>query len=151
MKVESLFDLGRECQDATIVWPSENRRATDKTQLQRFLGILNYIRPFYKGQAADILLLQQHLKKNPKPWTIEMSEPVKQIKRKVLTLPPLSLPTGNGQLIIEIDASSSTWGGVLLEVLKGRECICGYGSGSFKAAELNYPSSHRIFLQSRRL
>ena len=30
----------------------------DKTQLQRFLGSLNYIKPFYKGQAADIHLLQ---------------------------------------------------------------------------------------------
>ena len=37
----------------------------DKTQLQRFLGSLNYIRSFYKGQASDILLLQQRLKKNP--------------------------------------------------------------------------------------
>ena len=29
----------------------------EKTQLQRFLGSLNYIRPFYKGQAADIVIL----------------------------------------------------------------------------------------------
>jgi len=31
----------------------------EKVQLQRFLGSLNYIRPFYKGQADDIHLLQQ--------------------------------------------------------------------------------------------
>ena len=30
----------------------------DKTQLQRFLGIRNYIRHFYRGQATDIHLLQ---------------------------------------------------------------------------------------------
>jgi hypothetical protein len=29
----------------------------DKIQLQRFLGCLNYICPFYKGQADDILIL----------------------------------------------------------------------------------------------
>ena len=92
------------------------------------------------------MLLQQRLKKNPKPWATEMTEAVKQIKKKVLILPPLALPTGNSQLIIEIDVSSSTWGGVLLEVQNGRECICGYGSGSFKAAELNYPSSHKEIL-----
>ena len=49
-------------------------------------------------------------------------------------------------MIIETDASSSTWGGVLIEALAGKENICGYGSGSFKAAELNYPSSHKEIL-----
>ena len=87
---------------------------TDKTQLQRFLGSLNYIRPFYKAQAADILVLQKRLKKSPPPWTKEMTAAVQNIKEKVMKLPSLSLPTGDGQLIIETDASSSTWGGVLL-------------------------------------
>ena len=35
----------------------------DKTQFQRFLGSLNYIRPFYKGQAEDIKVLQQRLRR----------------------------------------------------------------------------------------
>ena len=56
---------------------------TDKTQLQRFLGSLNYIRPFYKGQAADILVLQKRLKKIPPPWTKEMTAAVQNIKEKV--------------------------------------------------------------------
>ena len=38
---------------------------TDKTQLWRFIGSLNYIRPFYRGQAEYIHILQQRLKKNP--------------------------------------------------------------------------------------
>ena len=49
-------------------------------------------------------------------------------------------------MIIETDASSHTWGGVLIEVINGKEQVCGYGSGSFKAAELNYPSSHKEIL-----
>ena len=81
----------------------------DKTQLQRFLGSLNYIRPFYKGQAEDIKVLQQRLKKNPPRWSAEMTDAVRDIKLKVMKLPSLSLPTGDGQLIIETDASSSTW------------------------------------------
>ena len=75
-----------------------------------------------------------------------MTLAVQQIKAKVLDLPPLSLLQGSGKLIIEIDASSHTWGGVLLEALGGKEHVCGYGSGSFKAAELNYPSSHKEIL-----
>ena len=118
----------------------------DKTQLQRFLGSLNYIRPFYKGQAADIHLLQQRLKKNPAKWSTEMTLAVQKIKAKVLDLPPLSLPQGLGQLIIDTDASSHTWGGVLIEVINGKEQVCGYGSGSFKAAEINYPSNPKEIL-----
>ena len=61
-------------------------------------------------------------------------------------MPPLSLPQGLGKLIIETYASSHTWGGVLLEALGGKEHVCGYGLGSFKATELNYPSSHKEIL-----
>ena len=75
-----------------------------------------------------------------------MTAAVQNIKEKVMKLPSLSLPTGDGQLIIETDASSSTWGGVLLEAVNGRESIFGYGSGSFRGAELNYPSSHKEIL-----
>ena len=75
-----------------------------------------------------------------------MTEAVQRIKQKVWQLPALSLPTGKGSLIIETDASSHTWGGVLIEALDNREFICGYGSGSFKNAELNYPSSHKEIL-----
>ena len=41
----------------------------DKTQLQRFLGCLNYVRNFYLSCATDRSLLNQILRKNPKPWT----------------------------------------------------------------------------------
>ena len=73
----------------------------------------------------------------------EMTLAVQDIKAKILDLPPLSLPRGSGQLIIETDASSHTWGGVLLEVIEDKDHVCGYVLGSFKAAELNYPSSHK--------
>ena len=87
----------------------------DKNQLQRFIGSLNYIGPFYQGQANDIYILQQILKKNPPQWNQMMSEVIKCIKGKVQDLPPLTLPIGEGQLILETDASNKAWGDVLLE------------------------------------
>ena len=87
----------------------------EKVQLQRFLGSLNYIRPFYKGLAHDIHLLQQRLKKNPPRWNKDMTDAVKQIKEKVKQLPPLSLPQGLGQMVIETDASNKSWGDILIE------------------------------------
>ena len=40
-------------------------KITDKTQLQRFLGSLNYISQFYKNLAEDTAILYERLKKNP--------------------------------------------------------------------------------------
>lgn len=55
----------------------------DKTQLQRFLGSLNYIRRFYKGHVQGLVVLQQTLKKSPIPWNQAMTQVVKSIKEKV--------------------------------------------------------------------
>jgi len=75
-----------------------------------------------------------------------MTDAVKQIKEKVKQLPPLSLPQGSGQMVIETDASNKAWGGILIEKHGDQEEICGYASGAFKNAEINYPSSHKEIL-----
>ena len=43
-----------------------------------------------------------------------MTNAVKTIKEKVKQLPPLSLPEGSGQMVIETDASNKAWGGILI-------------------------------------
>ena len=75
-----------------------------------------------------------------------MTDAVKQIKEKVKQLPPLSLPQGSSQMVIEIDTSNKAWGGILIEKHGDQEEICGYVSGAFKNAEINYPSSHKEIL-----
>ena len=54
----------------------------DKTQLQRFLGCLNYVSDFFKELRILFQPLFNHLKKNPKPWSQVHTETVKTIKRK---------------------------------------------------------------------
>lgn len=55
----------------------------DKTQLQRFLGSLNYISPFYKNLASDTAILYDRLKKNPSSWTDSHTQAVqKKSKQK---------------------------------------------------------------------
>ena len=75
-----------------------------------------------------------------------MTLAIQSIKAKVQNLPVLSLPQGTGQLVIETNASTSTWGSVLIEVIEGKENVYRKGPGSFKAAQLNYPSSHKEIL-----
>ena len=61
-----------------------------------------------------------------------MTEAVRRIKEKVLSLPPLTLPSGERSLIIETNASNVKWGGVLIEKNGDTEEVCGYASGSLK-------------------
>ena len=75
-----------------------------------------------------------------------MTNAVKKIKEKVKQLPPLSLPQGTGQMVIEIDASNKAWGGILLEKHGDQEEICGFSSRALKNAEINYLSSHKKIL-----
>ena len=67
-----------------------------------------------------------------------MNNVVKHIKLKVQELPPLTLPTGEGQLILETNASDKAWGAILLEKIGNKEYVCAYASRSFHGAEQNY-------------
>ncbi|GAV91900.1 LOW QUALITY PROTEIN: hypothetical protein CFOL_v3_35285, partial [Cephalotus follicularis] len=53
---------------------------SDKKQLQRFLGSLNYIRDFIPKLQDLCTPLYQRLRKNPPPWTDKHTQLIKQIK-----------------------------------------------------------------------
>jgi hypothetical protein len=85
----------------------------DKTQLQRFLGCLNYVSDFYKDLAKDRKILTERLKKKPPAWTAKHTQAVKKIKGKVKTLPCLYILDQDAFKIIESDASDHGYGGIL--------------------------------------
>ena len=62
---------------------------TDKTQLQRFLGSLNYVADFYKDMRKQCKPLFDRLQNNPPPWSDVHTSLVKQIKSHVKTFPVL--------------------------------------------------------------
>ena len=86
---------------------------TDKTQLQRFLGSLNYVANFYRDMRKQCKPLFDRLKSNPSPWSDVHTSLVKQIKSQVKTLPCLGIPTVDAFKIVEIDASNIGYGGIL--------------------------------------
>lgn len=79
-----------------------------------------------------------------------MTTTVKNIKRKVQSLPLLSLPIEKGKYKINTDASQETWGCVLLEEIEGKEEICVYASGNFRREKINYPSSHKELIATKK-
>jgi hypothetical protein len=55
-------------------------KITEKTQLQRFLGSLNYVDHFYKDFAIDRKIMNDTLKRDPMAWTEAHTEAMRKIK-----------------------------------------------------------------------
>lgn len=114
----------------------------DKTQLQRFLGSLNYVRDYYHQLSADANILYTRLRKNPSPWSEEHTLAVRRIKAKVQQLPCLQLPNPNWKKIVETDAFNEGFGGILKQFnpkTKAEELLR-FHSGYWNKAALNYPT-----------
>ena len=63
----------------------------DKTQLQRFLGSLNYVLDFCPNINRIGKPLHDRLKKNLVPWTDEHTKVIQQIKKHIVKIPCLHL------------------------------------------------------------
>lgn len=114
----------------------------DKTQLQRFLGSLNYVRDYYHQLSADANILYTRLRKNPLPWPEDHTLAVRRIKAKVQQLPCLQLPNPNWKKIVETDASNEGFGGILKQLNPNtqKEELLRFHSGHWNKAALNYPT-----------
>ncbi|KAK2973928.1 hypothetical protein RJ640_019443 [Escallonia rubra] len=111
----SIIPIDRSVEFASK-FPDEIR---EKTQLQRFLGSLNYIADFYQDLYKDTKVLYQRLQKNPQPWTIVHTQAIRRIKLRAKTLPCLCLPLPEAFKIVETDASDIGYGGILKQKVDG--------------------------------
>ncbi|KAL5810565.1 hypothetical protein ACOSQ4_027133 [Xanthoceras sorbifolium] len=96
---------------------------TDKQQLQRFLGSLNYLADFYKDLAKDAKPLFARLKKSPGSWTQDCTKAVHKIKSKAKELPCLAIPHPDAFKIVETDVSELGYGGILKQNLDGKTSL----------------------------
>ena len=121
---------------------------TDKKQLQRFLGCLNYVADFIKDLQLLCKPLFQRLRKDAKPWTSEHTHVVKQIKEKIQYLPCLSIPHPQAFLIVETDASDLGFGGILKQKLDDltKESLVRYYSGCWNNTQSKYSTIKKELL-----
>ena len=85
----------------------------DKTQLQRFLGSLNYVLDFFPNINRMSKPLHDRLKKKPVAWTDEHTKVVKQIKNVVKEISCLFLANPALPKIVETDTSNLGYGAIL--------------------------------------
>ncbi|KAL4183391.1 hypothetical protein AMTRI_Chr11g97990 [Amborella trichopoda] len=100
----------------------------DKTELQRFLGCLNYIADFIKDLAIIAKPLYDRLKKNPPKWRDKHTLVVQHLKGKAKELPCLVLADPNAYKIIECDASELGLGGILKQRTDNKEQLVHFTS-----------------------
>ncbi|KAK2387541.1 hypothetical protein QL285_061309 [Trifolium repens] len=120
LKENGELSLAPHTQEKIQAFPNE---LSDRKQIQRFLGCLNYIanEGFFKDLAKERKHLQKKIsEKIPWSWTKTDSDIVKTIKEKIQVLPKLYNPTKEDFLIIETDASQTTWAGCMRALPNGK-------------------------------
>ena len=121
---------------------------TDKTQLQKFLGSLNYVADFYRDMRKQCKPLLDRLKSNPPPSSDVHTSLIQQIKSHVKTLPCLGIPTVGAFKIVETDASDIGYGGILKQRIspESPEQIVRFYFGIWNNAQLNYSTIKKEIL-----
>ncbi|GJQ93259.1 putative reverse transcriptase domain-containing protein [Tanacetum coccineum] len=93
--------------EAITKWP----RPTTVTEVRSFLGLAGYYRRFVEGFSRLALPLTQLMRKGEKfVWTDERQESFEELKRRLVSAPILTLPSGSGGFQIYSDASKKGLG-----------------------------------------
>ncbi|GJX85146.1 retrotransposon protein, putative, ty3-gypsy subclass [Tanacetum coccineum] len=96
-----------------------------------------YYRRYVEGILPNSLPLTQLMRKGEKfVWTDERQESFEELKRRLVSAPILTLPSGSGGFQIYSDASKKGLGCVLMQHGK----VIAYASRQLKPYEVNYPT-----------
>ena len=119
--------------EAITKWP----RPTNVTEVRSFLGLAGYYRRFVEGFSRLALPLTQLMRKGEKfVWTDERESSFEELKKRLVSAPILTLPSGSGGFQIYSDASKKGLGCVLTQHGK----VIAYASRQLKPHEVNYPT-----------
>ena len=128
---------------------------SSKTQLQRFLGMINFYRRFIPN-CAELTLPLTNLLRLPKAkfaFTKEAEDSFEAIKSALAEITLLHHPEPNTQLAVMTDASTVAIGAVLQQFVNGEWRPLSFFSRKLKPAETRYSTFGRellaIFLSIR--
>lgn len=109
------------------------------TQLQSFLGLVNYYRSFVPSASTVLAPFYSLLLKNAKwNWSQEHEDAFIEIKKEMASDRVLTHFDQNATLILTVDASPSGLGAVLSQLENDRERPISYASRVLSSAEKNY-------------
>ena len=117
-------------------------------QVQSFLGVVGYHRPWIEGFAHITQPLTALQKKDvPFIWDDKCRQAVQTLKQHVTSNPVLWQPDHNCPFKLEVNASQYATSAILWQKDdKGKNCAIGYDSSTLSDAEQNYPIYDRELL-----
>lgn len=124
-------------------WPVPH----NKKQLRSFLGFCSYYRRYVKGfssLAKPLFVLTENQVKFS--WDEKCQIAFEELKQVLSSSPCLSFPKGEGEFILDTDASKIGIGSILSQRQDGKERVIAYFSRVLSKAEKNYCITRRELL-----
>lgn len=107
-----------------------------KKQLQRFLGMINYLAKFIPNMSEITEPLRKLLINNVEwSWEFEQQQSFDKLKKLLTSTPVLSYYDVNKDVVLSVDASSKAFGAVLLQ----DNHPVAYATKAMSKAQMNYP------------
>jgi hypothetical protein len=129
-----------------LEWPIP----TTKTQLESFLGFVNYHREFISHMAEICKVLYQLVKttaaKEMVQWHDEHQEAFEALQQAMVSAPVLAYPNSTGIFILDVDASDVSIGAELSQLQSERERVIAYGSQALSKAQRRYCTTRKELL-----
>lgn len=146
--------------DARGILPSESRVSAIRefpqpgttSELKKFLGMINYYRPFIKKAAHVQVRLQALIKgnkkndKTPVDWTTDSLEAFQQCKAQLANATLLAFPSPKAVFSLSTDASDKAVGAVVHQLVEGRLQPLGFFSKKLNPAQSRYGTYDRELL-----
>ena len=110
---------------------------TNASEVRSFLGLAGYYRRFVEGFSRIAMPLTNLTRKNVKfEWNDACNDSFLELKKRLITAPVLTIPTGEEGFVIYSGASGIGLGVVLIQ--HGKVIV--YASRQLKDYERNYPT-----------
>ena len=124
-------------------WP----QPTSQTQVRSFVGLCSYYRKFIPCFTDIARPLHKLTEKSANfKWTVECQTAFETLKSKLTTAPVLTYPDFTRTFILDADASQNAVGGVLSQVIDGKERVVAFASKALSKAERKYCTTRKELL-----
>lgn len=121
-----------------------------KTELEAFLGFINYHRDFIPHLAEEASILYDLVKTSSNQtaidWTPCHDDAFRHLKESMLTAPVLGYPKPEDLFILDTDASNHSIGAELSQIQDGKEVVIAYASMSLNAQQRKYCTTRKELL-----
>ena len=124
-------------------WPTP----TNLRQSRAFVGLCQYYRRFVPKFSEVAAPLHALTKKGAHfIWTSDCQQAFETLKSAMISAPVLSLPTEEGEFVLDCDASNKATGAVLSQIQDGVEKPICYASQLYSKHEANYNVTRKELL-----